>query len=66
MLATLVEWEHDIIRERIADMRGAIKARGERSAGRVPLGYRTDPATKPLIIDEGIATAVRWFFCAPA
>jgi DNA invertase Pin-like site-specific DNA recombinase len=31
--ARLAEWEREIIRERIADQRGAIKARGERSAG---------------------------------
>jgi hypothetical protein len=62
MLATFAEWEREIIRERIADTRGAIKARGERSAGRVPLAYRTDPATKQLVIDEGAAGAVRWLF----
>jgi DNA invertase Pin-like site-specific DNA recombinase len=28
MLATFAEWEREIIRERIADQRGAIKARG--------------------------------------
>jgi DNA invertase Pin-like site-specific DNA recombinase len=62
MLATFAEWEREIIRERIADTRGAIKARGERSAGRVPLGYRTDRLTKQLVIDERAAVAVRWFF----
>lgn len=62
MLATFAEWEREIIRERIADQRGAIKARGERSAGRVPLGYRTDRLTKQLVIDERAAVAVRWFF----
>ncbi len=56
MLATFAEWEREIIRERIADGRGAIRARGERSAGRVPFGYRTDPATKQLVVDKGIAT----------
>jgi site-specific DNA recombinase len=64
MLATFAEWE--IIRERIADTRGAIKARGERSAGRVPLGYRTDPATKQLVTDEGAAAAVRWLLTEAA
>ncbi len=58
MLATFAEWEREIIRERIADTRGAIRARGERSAGRVPFGYRTDRATKQLVVDEGIATTV--------
>lgn len=62
MLATFAEWERELIRERIADTGGAIKARGERSAGRVPLGYRTDRLTKQLLIDERAAVAVRWFF----
>ncbi len=58
MLATFAEWEREIICKRIADMGGTIKARGERSAGRVPLGYRTDPA-KQLVIDEEATVAVR-------
>lgn len=66
MLATFAEWEREIIGERIADMRGTIKAGGERSAGRVPLGYHTDPATKQLVIDEKPAATVRWFFRAAA
>jgi DNA invertase Pin-like site-specific DNA recombinase len=41
MLATFAECEREIIRERIADMRGTIKARGERSAGRVPSAVET-------------------------
>lgn len=62
MLATFAEWEREIIRERLADRRGTIKARGERSAGRVPLGYHANPATKQLVIDEKPAATVRWFF----
>lgn len=62
MLATFAEWERENIRERIADTRGAIKARGESSAGRVPLGYRTDRLTKQLVIDERGAVTVRWVF----
>jgi DNA invertase Pin-like site-specific DNA recombinase len=62
LLATFAEWEREIIRERIADQRGAIKARGQRSAGRVPFGYRTDRLTKQLMIDETAAVTVRWFF----
>jgi DNA invertase Pin-like site-specific DNA recombinase len=53
MLATFAVWERESIRERIADTRGAIKARGERSAGRVPLGYRTDRLTKQLVSTRG-------------
>lgn len=66
LLATFAEWERDIIRERIADMRGAIKARGERSAGRVPLGYRTEGANKQLVIEDKDAVVVRWFFTEAA
>ena len=62
MLAAFAEWERDIIRERIAEMRGAIRTPGERSAGRVPLGYRTDPDTKQLVIEAKLAAVVRWFF----
>lgn len=62
MLAVFAEWERDIIRERIADARAAKKARGERSAGRVPLGYRIDSFNKQLVIDEDNAAVVRWFF----
>lgn len=45
-------------------------ARSRRAAsgppGAWPLGYRTDPPTKQLVIDEGAATAVRGFFSEAA
>lgn len=62
LLAVFAEWEREIIRERIADTRGAIHARGERSAGRVPFGYRSDRFTKQLVVDEVTAVDVRWLF----
>lgn len=65
-LAIFAKWGREISRERIADKRGAIKTRGERFAGRMPLGCRTDPATKRQVIDEGAATAVRRFFSEAA
>jgi len=38
------------------------KARGERAAERVPLGYAADLKTKQLVIVEAEAAVVRWFF----
>ena len=62
LLATFAELERDMICERLADARAAKKARGERAAGRVPLGYAADPQTKQLVIVESEAAVVRWFF----
>jgi DNA invertase Pin-like site-specific DNA recombinase len=62
MLATFAELERDLISERLADARAARKARGQRSAGRVPLGYATNPRSKQLVIAEEEAKTVRWFF----
>ncbi len=62
LLATFAELERDMIGERLADARATKKARGERAAGRVPLGYAADPKTKQLVIVESEATVVRWFF----
>ncbi len=62
MLATFAELERELIAERLADARAVRKARGERAAGRVPLGYSTNPRTKQLVIAEEEATSVRWFF----
>ncbi len=64
LLATFAELERDMIGERLADARAAKKARGERAAGRVPLGYAADPKTKQLVIVESEAAVVRWFFTA--
>ncbi len=62
MLAVFAELERDMIAERLADARAARKARGERSAGQLPLGYASDPATKQLVVVEAEADVVRWFF----
>lgn len=62
MLATFAEMERDLIAERIADARRARSARGERSAGRVPLGYVSDPRTKQLVVAKDEARVVRRLF----
>jgi DNA invertase Pin-like site-specific DNA recombinase len=62
MLATFAELERDLIAERLADARAARKARGERSAGRVPLGYASDRRSKQFVIAQDKAKIVQWFF----
>ncbi len=62
LLATFAELEREMIGERLADARAAKKARGMRAAGRVPLGYTTNPSTRQLVINEMEAATVRWFF----
>jgi hypothetical protein len=66
VLATFAELERDMIAERLADARAVRKARGERAAGRVPLGYQADRCTKQLVIAENEAATVRWFFSKAA
>lgn len=66
VLATFAELERDMIADRLADARAARNARGERSAGRVPLGYTPDPRTKQLVVAETEAATVRWFFSRAA
>lgn len=62
MLATFAEMEREMIAERLADARRSRNARGERSSGRVPLGYVSDPRTRQLVIDRDEARVVRRLF----
>lgn len=59
---SLAEFERDIISERLREGKGRTRARGRRAAGRIPLGYRADPNTRQLMIDEDEAALVRAFF----
>lgn len=54
--------ERDLISERLREAKGRARARGRRAAGRVPLGYRADPNTRQLVVDEDEAALVRAFF----
>lgn len=58
----LAELERDLIRERQRDARGRARARGLRTAGRAPLGYRADPNTRQLVVDPEEAALVIAFF----
>jgi DNA invertase Pin-like site-specific DNA recombinase len=62
VVASLAEFERDIISERLREAKGRARARGRRAAGRVPLGYRADPNTRQLVVDEDEAALVRVFF----
>ena len=49
ILASMAEFEREIIRSRMTEARAALKLRGRRVAGVVPYGYRTDRVTKQLV-----------------
>jgi DNA invertase Pin-like site-specific DNA recombinase len=61
-LAVFAEFERDMIAERLRDARAARRARGLRVAGRLPLGYVADRATKQLVIVPEEAEIVRGMF----
>jgi hypothetical protein len=61
-LAVFAEFERDMIGERLRDTRAARRARGLRVAGRLPLGYAADRATKQLVVVPAEAVIVRSMF----
>lgn len=62
ILAAFGEFERALIGERLRDARAAKRARGLRSAGRVPFGYIADARTRQLIPHPTEAAVVREFF----
>lgn len=66
IIAAANEFQLDLTKERMADMRAAYKRDGKRVAGRVPFGYRTDPVTKQLVVNEEQARRVHDFFALAA
>jgi site-specific DNA recombinase len=62
LLATFAEFEQEIIGERMAEARAALKSRGRRVAGAVPFGYVADPITKQLIPERAEARRVLAIF----
>ncbi len=62
VLSMFAEFEHSMISERLLDAHAAKRARGLRSAGRLPFGYRSDPETRQLILDKANAPFVRSCF----
>lgn len=66
IIAAANEFQLDLTKERMADMRAAYKRDGKRVAGRVPFGYRTDPTTKQLVVNEEQARRVHDLFALAA
>lgn len=62
VVASFAEFERELLRERLLDAHARMRERGLRSAGRVPLGYKADVATRQLVIDDKEAAVVRTFF----
>lgn len=59
---SFAELEHDIIVARLRDAHAARRGRGLRSAGRIPFGYVSDPATRQLVIYPEEAASVARIF----
>lgn len=62
IVAAASEFQLEMTRERMADARAALKRKGRRVAGRVPFGYRADPITKQLAVDESEAVVVKLLY----
>lgn len=62
IVAAASEFQQDITRERMADVRAALKRKGRRVAGRVPFGFTTDPTTKQSIVQSSAAVTVHQMF----
>jgi site-specific DNA recombinase len=62
IIAAANEFQLDLTKERMADIRAAYKRDGKRVAGRVPFGCRTDPMSKQLVVNEEQARRVHDFF----
>jgi site-specific DNA recombinase len=62
ILGSFAEFEREMIRDRLADTRTAMKRMGLRVAGKVPYGYTTDPFSKQLVVYRQQAKRVKAFF----
>jgi site-specific DNA recombinase len=62
ILATFGQFEREIIQDRMQEARRYRASKGMRFAGKPPLGYRSDPASRQLIVEEAEAKLVRRIF----
>ena len=58
-MALFAEFEQEMIRDRLAESRAAMKRHGLRVAGAVPYGYTADARTKQLLVDRRESLHVR-------
>ncbi|MDQ3032106.1 MAG: recombinase family protein [Myxococcota bacterium] len=61
-LAIFAELEHDMITKRLHEGHASRRARGLRTSGAIPFGYRTDRRTNQLVPVPAEADVVRWMF----
>lgn len=61
-LAIFAELERDMITERLRDGHASRRARGLRTSGAIPFGYRADRRTNQLVPVPAEADVVRWMF----
>ncbi len=66
ILSVFAEFERELIRNRIAEVRAALKRQGKRVGGAVPYGYDGDPFTKQLVVNEEEARRVGEMFVMAA
>ncbi len=66
VLATLAEFEREMIAERLRDARAARRAHGLRSAGRITFGYASNQKTRQLVIEPSEAAVVTRAFMLAA
>lgn len=62
IVAAASEFQQDLTRERMAEMRAAMKAKGMRVAGRIPFGYSYDRVFSRMVIVPEEADLVEDFF----
>jgi len=66
ILSVFAEFERELIRNRIAEVRAALKRQGKRVGGAIPYGYDADPFTKQLVVNGEEARRVREMFTMAA
>lgn len=62
VIAAASEFQQDLNRDRLADMRAALKQRGKRVAGQIPFGYMTEGDSSKLIPAPESSVVIRDMF----
>ena len=62
VLLSFAQFEREIISERTRDKMAATRKKGKWTGGHPLLGYRVDPATSRLVVDDAEAERVRAIF----
>lgn len=62
LMASFAEFERDLIRERIREMRQALKLKGRRVGGAIPYGYTTCPPSTKLVPEASESRRVQLIF----